>query len=88
MREIGIDISSHRSKAVEDFLKLPFDYVITVCDSAKESCPVFHSARAKLHWRFEDPAAVQGPDEIRMEAFRKIRGQIAEKVRAFVKEMK
>lgn len=63
MRELGIDISSHRSKHVDEFQKRHFDYVITVCDNAEESCPVFFGAAKRLHHSFEDPAAFQGSDE-------------------------
>ena len=58
MREIGIDISGHRSKSVDEFAGQAFDYVITVCDNAKESCPVFPATTKRIHWSLEDPAAV------------------------------
>ena len=57
MREIGIDISPHRSKSVDEFAGQAFDYVITVCDNANETCPVFPGRARRLHWPFEDPAA-------------------------------
>jgi len=76
MREAGIDISSHRSKSVEEFAGQHFDYVITVCDNAKESCPVFPAPTKLLHWSLEDPAAVQGSEEQRLAAFRRIRDEI------------
>ena len=60
MREVGIDISGHRSKSVEEFAGQHFDYVITVCDNAKESCPIFPATTKRIHWSLEDPAAVQG----------------------------
>src|SRR6202051_1803875 len=60
MRELGIDISGHRSKHVDEFAGQAFDYVLTVCDNAKESCPVFPSDAKRLHMGFEDPAALQG----------------------------
>src|SRR5208337_5382839 len=63
MRELGIDISAHRSKSVEEFQGQSFDYVITVCDSARESCPVFFGAANRLHRSFEDPTALDGSDE-------------------------
>ena len=68
MRELGIDISGHRSKSVEIFDGQQFDYVITVCDSARESCPVLGSAK-KLHHSFEDPAVPNGPEEQRLDTF-------------------
>jgi arsenate reductase len=83
MREVGIDISGHRSKSVDQFLGTSFDYVITVCDNARGSCPVFPGKSRRIHWSFEDPAAAQGTEDEKMEAFRRIRDQIAEKLKAF-----
>ena len=83
MAELGIDISGHRSKSVDEFLGQDFRYVVTVCDNARESCPVFPSRTERLHWSFEDPAAVTGSQEEREAAFRKVRDQIAAKVREF-----
>jgi arsenate reductase len=62
MRTRGIDISSHTSKTLDRFLGQPWDYVITVCDQANESCPVFPGAKHRLHWSFPDPSTVVGPD--------------------------
>jgi arsenate reductase len=76
MAELGVDLSGHRSKSVNEFAGQPFDYVITVCDHAKESCPIFPAGTQRFHWSFEDPASVQGPEEERIAAFRKIRDQI------------
>jgi len=84
MREIGIDISGHRSKSVDEFADQDFDCVITVCDNARESCPVFPVKTIRMHWPFEDPAAVQGPDSERNEAFRRIRDQIQARIRLFL----
>ena len=83
MSEIGIDVSGHRSKSVDEFLGQDFRYVITVCDNAKESCPVFPSKTERLHWSLEDPAAVVGTEEERQAAFRRIRDQIAERIKGF-----
>ncbi len=83
MREIGIDISGHRSKSIDEFAGQEFAYVITVCDNAKESCPVFPGRTQRIHWSFEDPAAVQGPTEQRLAAFRRIRGEIHGRVEEF-----
>jgi arsenate reductase len=83
MRELGIDISGHRSKSVDEFLGQRFDYVITVCDNAKESCPIFPGKATKIHWSFEDPAAVEGPEDEKKAAFRRMRDQIRERVEAF-----
>lgn len=76
MGELAVDLTSHRSKHVSEFEGQPFDYVITVCDSAKESCPVFPASVKRIHWSIEDPVAVEGPEEIRLAAFRRIRDQI------------
>src|SRR5215831_17532539 len=62
--EIGIDISGHRSKSVNEFIGQGFDYVITVCDHAKELCPIFPGKTKHLHWSLEDPADVKGPEEV------------------------
>jgi len=83
MSEVGIDISEHRSKSVDEFLGEKFDYVITVCDNAKEMCPVFPADTERVHWSFEDPAAVQGTDAERERAFQLVRDQIASHVEEF-----
>ena len=84
MRELGVDISSHRSKHVGEFLGENFDYVITVCDRAKETCPIFPAARLLLHWSFEDPAAA--PHEQRQDMFRRVRNEIADRLSKFILE--
>ncbi|MEQ1886956.1 MAG: arsenate reductase ArsC [Bryobacteraceae bacterium] len=84
MAELGIDLSGHRSKSVDEFTGQPLDLIITVCDNANESCPVFPGATQRLHWPFEDPAAVEGSEEIRHAAFRKVRDQIRAKIRDFL----
>jgi arsenate reductase len=76
MSEIGIDISSHRSKHVNECFGKSIDTVITVCDNAKETCPIFPGVQQQLHWSFEDPAAAQGSEEERLACFRKIRDRI------------
>jgi arsenate reductase (thioredoxin) len=83
MGEIGIDISGHRSKSVEEFSGQEFAYVITVCDNAKESCPIFPGKTERLHWSFEDPAAVQGSEDERKATFRRIRDQIRGRILTF-----
>ena len=85
MREIGIDISRHRSKSVDEFTGQLFDYVITVCDSAKESCPIFPGAAKRLHYSFQDPAAAQGSAEEQLAVFRRVRDQIGESLREFLR---
>lgn len=84
MREIGIDISGHRSKSVDEFVDRQFDYIITVCDNARESCPVFPGDAKRIHWSFDDPAAVEGDDEKRLDAFRSVRDKIRSKLSEFV----
>jgi len=86
MNEIGIDISGHRSKSVAEFTGQEFDQVITVCDNAKESCPVFPGNTQRFHWPFEDPAALQGSEEVRKAAFRKVRDQIHSRIMVFLAE--
>ncbi|MFN7922069.1 MAG: arsenate reductase ArsC [Bryobacteraceae bacterium] len=87
MREIGVDISGHRSKSVDEFAGQQFDYVVTVCDNARDACPVFPGALNRIHWSFEDPAAAQGTEEERVAEFRRIRNQIHERVRAFARAL-
>jgi len=84
MSELGIDLSGHRSKHVREFEGQAFDYVITVCDDANESCPVFPGQTRRVHWSFPDPAAVQGSETERLAAFRRIRDGLAETFRGFV----
>ena len=86
MGEIGIDISGHRSKSVDEFTGQFFDYVVTVCDHARDSCPVFPGGTRRIHWSFEDPAAVEGSEEERLAAFRRIRNQIHERVSKFYRD--
>lgn len=76
MQELGIDISGQRSKHVDSFADEAFDYVLTVCDNAKESCPLYPGHANRLHHRFDDPAAVQGPAGDRLAAFRRVRDEI------------
>jgi arsenate reductase len=76
MKEIGIDISGHRSKHVEEFANQSFDYVLTVCDRAAETCPIYPGHTNRLHHSFEDPAAVHGSEQERLAAFRRVRDQI------------
>lgn len=88
MREIGIDISSQRSKSVDEFAGQAFDYVITVCDNARESCPVFPAATVRLHWSFDDPAAALGDETARLAVFRRVRDEIRSRLREFIEERK
>ena len=84
MAEVGIDISSHRSKSAMEFIRQQFDYVITVCDNAKQTCPVFPGKYKKIHWDLEDPAEASGSEEDRLVVFRKIRDQIQNNISEFL----
>jgi len=83
MNEIGIDISRHRSKHVDEFTGQNFDYVLTVCDNANESCPVFVGKTQRLHKNFEDPAALQGTEQERLAVFRRVRDELRAYLKAF-----
>jgi arsenate reductase (thioredoxin) len=76
MRELGIDISGHRSKHVNEFENQRFDHVITVCENARETCPIFFGTTHRLHHDFEDPAAHTGPEAKRMGVFRRVRDEL------------
>ncbi len=76
MSEIGIDISHHTSKSVDQFLDQDLDYVVTVCDQANEACPFFPGGKNRIHKGFEDPSAVEGTETEKLEAFRRIRDEI------------
>jgi arsenate reductase len=86
MRELGIDISGHCSKHVDEFAGQPFDYVLTVCDNAKESCPIYPGHTNRLHRSFDDPAAAQGSEPERLAVFRRIRDEIRDYLRTFPPE--
>jgi len=83
MRELGIDISGHRSKSVSEFAGQQFDIVLTVCDNARETCPIYLPAVRRLHHSFDDPAAVDGTEEERLAAFRRVRDEL----RVFLREL-
>jgi arsenate reductase len=84
MSEIGIDISGHRSKSIDEFIGQPFDYVITVCDNAKQNCPIFPGSTRRVHWSIRDPAAVGGAEQTRLAAFRSVRDDLRERLRKFI----
>jgi arsenate reductase len=86
MRELSIDISSQRSKPLAEFVGQAFDFVITVCDRAREECPVFSGTPERLHWPFEDPAAFTDVGEERLHAFRRLRDRIHARVMVFLGE--
>jgi arsenate reductase len=83
MAEVGIDISQHRSKPATEFTAVPLDYVITVCDRAKETCPRWPGPTRLIHWSFDDPAAVSDATE-RRQIFRRVRDEIASSIRQFL----
>lgn len=84
MAELGIDIAHHRSKSVDEFLGERFDYAITVCDSARETCPILPGVAARIHWSFEDPAAAEGSDEEKLAAFRRVGDALRVRLREFI----
>ena len=79
--ESGIDISGQRSKHAKEFLGQEFNFVVTLCDQAKEACPFFPGAKEYIHVGFPDPASAEGPEEVRLEAFRRVRDAIREWLR-------
>jgi len=83
LKEIGIDIAGNRSKNMAEFEGRQFDYVITLCDSANEQCPLFFGGVKKIHLGFDDPAAVQGTDDERMAAFRRVRDELKKQLLHF-----
>lgn len=83
MREVGIDISNHRSKSVNEFTGEDFDYVITVCDNANERCPLFPGNTRRIHWSFDDPAEAEGEEPEKLAVFRRVRDEIRDRLRAF-----
>lgn len=85
MAEAGVDISRHRSKSVAEFIGKPLDYVITVCDTARETCPVLPGKHMTMHLPFDDPAAFVGTDEQRLSEFRRVRDLIGNAMREFAK---
>ena len=86
MGEAGVDISHHESERVDLYLNQHFHYVITVCDRAQETCPVFPGASTMLHWNFDDPAQATGTYEQKLIVFRKTREEIADRIRRFLAE--
>jgi arsenate reductase len=85
MREIGIDISNHRSKSLDEFLEQPFDFIITVCDNANENCPIFPGKAKRIHWSFDDPAEAIGTEEEKLDVFRRVRDEIRNRLYDLIK---
>ena len=88
MREIGIDISGHRSKSVEEFSDQEIDYVITVCDHANEVCPAFPAKTKRIHWSIADPVARWGSEDAQLNAFREARDDIRQRFDKWLAEVK
>lgn len=86
MKEIGIDISGHASKHVDSLAGESFQHVITVCDNARETCPVFPAEAGTLHWSFDDPAGATGSQEERMAVFRRVRDEIRGRIEKFLND--
>jgi arsenate reductase (thioredoxin) len=88
MNEVGIDVSEQRSKGVDTYLgKILFQYLVTVCDDADKNCPtVWPGVNKRMHWSFQDPAAVEGTDEEKLARFREVRDLIEAKVKAWLVE--
>lgn len=86
MKELGIDISGHRSKSVDEFAGRQFDYVLTVCDNAKEGCPVFPGNTMTIHQSFQDPPALQGSEHDRLAVFRRVRDELRRYLRTLPTE--
>lgn len=87
MKELGIDISHHRSKSVDDLLSEEFDYVITVCDHANQHCPNFPGAVKRVHWSIDDPVG-SGSETAELAAFRRARDELQERIGAFMAKIK
>ena len=87
MRELGIDLADHHSKPVDAFAGQAFDYVLTVCDNARESCPDFPGTTVRIHRSFEDPAMFAGSEQERLALFRRVRDEIREYLRTFPREL-
>jgi len=88
MAEIGIDISRHHSKNMNQFLGQSFDHVITVCDAAAEVCPVFPGPAQRIHWPLDDPAKAESSEEQRLAVFRRVRDEIRDQLEAFISQRK
>jgi arsenate reductase len=86
MDEVAIDIRGHTSKTLDPFLEEKWDYVITVCDSANERCPVFPGRVTRLHWSFDDPSAATGTEHEQLEVFRRVRDEIEARLRRWLDE--
>ncbi len=84
MQEVEVDISRQASKSLDAFAGRHFDTIITVCDRAREGCPIFHGDPEQIHWSFADPAEAAGPEEARMKVFRRVRDEIRHRIQLFL----
>ena len=84
MQELNIDISRHTSKSLDVFDGQNFDYLITVCDNAREACPAYAGAARQLHWSFDDPAHAPGTEEEKLRIFRRVRDEIRQRIQQFL----
>jgi protein-tyrosine-phosphatase len=87
MREIDVDISTQQSKSLQPFLDQEFDFAITLCDEAQQACPSFPGSARHLHWPLPDPAAAEGPQEKRLEAFRAVRNELSGRIEGMLTEI-
>ena len=85
MKEDGVDISTHTSDDVNQYVSQNFNYIITVCDHARERCPYFPGQAERIHWSFEDPAAARGTEDEILAVFQIVRDQIRDKIKEFLK---
>jgi arsenate reductase len=87
MAEVGIDLTGHVSKTLDQFVGEPWDYVVTVCDAANETCPAFPGASRRLHWSFPDPSSATGTDEERLAVFRRVRDAIGARLGEWLRDL-
>lgn len=87
MQEVGVPLSGAHPKHLQEFLGMRWDYVITVCDNARDACPVFPGEAQQLHWGFDDPAAAEGTQEERLVVFRRVRDEIRDRLRVWLPEI-
>lgn len=84
MEQLGLTLTGHYPKHLDAYIDQPWDYIITTCDAANEACPAFPDDPTRIHWGFQDPAAVTGTDEVRLRAFRRVREEIKRRVQLFI----
>ena len=87
MDEVGIDLNGYTSKTIDALLGQPWNYVITVCDSASQRCPVFPGRTTRIHWGFEDPSKATGTEEERLQTFRRVRDEISARIREWAADL-